>query len=163
MDDARARLLDGLVAAIRTFQDAVDRFDAAAAARLGLNETDLRGLALLRDHGPCQPSRLAGWLGLTRGATTTVLGRLEGAGYIARADNSRDGRSHFVELTSSAHAMLDEIWRPIHAKGRDHLADYSDAQLRLLTRFMARSSQLHEACLPARPASAADQRSGLVA
>ncbi len=143
---ARAGLLDGLVVAIKAFQDAVDRFDAAAAARLGVNETDLRGLTLLRDQGACQPSRMAEALGLTRGATTTALARLQAAGFVERTHNSEDGRSYFVRLTPSAQVLLDEVWKPVHAQGAGHLASYTDAQVRLLTHFMERSALLHDTC-----------------
>ena len=145
-DDGRARLMRELVAAIKAFQDAVDRFDAAAAASLAVNETDLRCLTMLNDRGSCQPSKLAELLGLTRGATTTALNRLHAIGFIERTNNVEDGRSYFVQLTPQARNKLAEVWKPIHIRGGDHLRSYSDSQLRLLVAFMDRSVKLHDEC-----------------
>lgn len=137
---------DGLIVAIKAFQDAVDRFDAAAAACLGVNETDLRCLAFLHDTGARRPSDLADLLGLTRGATTTALRRLESAGYVERARNQQDARSHFVRLTETTGDRLRDLWQPIHAQGDELLALYSVAELRFLIKFMERSVALHETC-----------------
>lgn len=140
---------DLLVTAIKAFQDAVDRFDAAAAANLGVNETDLRCLTSLHDNGPRRPSEIADLLGLTRGATTTAIRRLETAGYLERMSNEGDGRSHLVRLTTEAQKRLQRAWQPIRARGAEHLAQYSVSQLRFLKMFMDRSVALHQACCEA--------------
>ena len=75
--DDRDQLIRAIVTGIKAFQEAVGRFDGLPATRLGVNDTDLRCLAMLRDHGALQPSQLASAIGLSRSATTTALGRLE--------------------------------------------------------------------------------------
>ena len=63
----------------------------AAAISLGLNPTDLRCLALIAGDGNPTPARLAELSGLTSGAITGVMDRLEKAGYLTRALDPRIG------------------------------------------------------------------------
>ena len=145
---ARERLMEGVVSAIKDFQDAVDRFDTAAAAHLNVNATDLRCLTALYDRGPLLANEVASALGLTRGATTTALDRMEEAGYVKRCPIATDGRSFSIELTNHGRASIAAIWRPIRKHGRKHLEQYTDVELQLMTRFFIRSVELHEHCLP---------------
>ncbi len=141
------RLMDELVASIKTFQDAVDRFDAAAAASLSINSTDLRCLTALHDRGALTAYQAAKALKITKGATTTALNRLEAAGYVKRNVNSDDGRSFLIELTECGQAAIAEIWTPVRVCGRTIMAQYSVRDLRVLIRFFRQSVDLHERCL----------------
>jgi DNA-binding MarR family transcriptional regulator len=60
--------------------------------RLGLGPTDSQFLTLLDVHGPLAPGRLGELTGLTSGAVTAVLGRLEAAGYVRRDPDPGDRR-----------------------------------------------------------------------
>ncbi|WP_368857572.1 MarR family transcriptional regulator [Streptomyces sp. GbtcB6] len=69
------------------------------ARLLGVNETDLRCKETLLQYTPgAAPSQLAAWLGLTTSSATTMLDRLEMAGYAARQAPHRSaqnpGQSH---------------------------------------------------------------------
>ncbi|BCK54945.1 MarR family transcriptional regulator [Nocardia wallacei] len=73
-------------------------FHSAVAARLGITVTDLSCLNLLRMRGPLTPGELADLLGIARGgAITTVVDRLERAGYVRRNRDARDRRRVRVE------------------------------------------------------------------
>jgi DNA-binding MarR family transcriptional regulator len=148
-ESSKAQLMDDLVIEIKRFQDAVDRFDTAAAAGLGVNATDLRCLTALYDRGPLLAGEVASTLGLTRGATTTALNRLQTARYVKRSANVDDGRSFRIELTKRGRTAIEAIWRPIRMHGRTHLEQYREADLTLLTLFFRRSVDLHERCLAA--------------
>ena len=140
----RDDLIRVLVENIKAFQDAVGRFDGLAATSVGVNDTDLRCLAMLRDRGALQPSQLASAIGLSRSATTTALSRLETAGLAERKPNERDGRSYYVTLTLHASDLMEKLWQPIHERGRLHLERYSNKQLMLLATFMMRAKALHD-------------------
>ena len=85
---------------VQAFQNATDEVDDAVSARLGLNRTDLRCLSVLARSGPAAPSVLAAAAGLTRGAITTALDRLEDGGYTKRTADPQDRRGLRIELTS---------------------------------------------------------------
>ena len=66
------------------------------AASLGINATDLRCLELLSANPGITPSRLAELSGLTSGAVTGVLDRLEAAGFVRRESDPEDRRRIIV-------------------------------------------------------------------
>ncbi|WP_036570052.1 MarR family transcriptional regulator [Nocardia sp. BMG51109] len=72
---------------------------SAVASRLGITVTDLTCLNLLRMRGALTPGELAELLGIARGgAITTVVDRLERAGYVRRSKDPDDRRRVRVEL-----------------------------------------------------------------
>src|SRR5215475_2570814 len=81
---------------LRALSTEIDRLDQAAVDRYGLNRTDMRALDIVGRAGPLAPTDLARLLGFTTGGATTVLDRLERAGYVRRpAPPGRgDHRSH---------------------------------------------------------------------
>jgi DNA-binding MarR family transcriptional regulator len=69
------------------------------ADRLGLNPTDHKCLGLLVDAGrPVTPGELATMTGLTTGAVTGVVDRLEAAGFVRRTRDPEDRRKVGIEV-----------------------------------------------------------------
>ena len=66
---------------------------------LGLNRTDTRCLDIIERLDGVSAGRLASEAGLSTGAVTTVLDRLERAGYARRVPDPGDRRRVLVELT----------------------------------------------------------------
>jgi DNA-binding MarR family transcriptional regulator len=96
-------------------------FHEALAVRLGINATDLKCLELAAGEESVTPSRLAELAGLTSGAITGVLDRLERAGIISREADPNDRRRVVVQVAPD---RLDEItagYRPLvdAARGSD--------------------------------------------
>ena len=129
---------------IAEFQAATDLVDEAIAARLGVNRTDLRCLGLLSIRGPLTAGQLAQASGLSPGATTTALDRLERAGYARRIRDVADRRSVLVELTPTAQRHLEECYGPIGQEGQARLTRYSDAELAFLRAFLAEGRAFQE-------------------
>ena len=142
----KGKLIDVVVTAIKQFRDAVDLFDAAAAQSLGINETDLCCLTTLNDRGPLAANLVADALGLTRGATTTALNRMEQAGYLRRRSNADDGRSFTIELTEGGRHRMKALWKPMRTRGKKHLEGYSLRELQLLLSFFQQSIDLQQQC-----------------
>lgn len=127
------------------FQNATDGVDAAAAEVLGLNRTDLRCLDLLSRRGAMSAGELASATGLTRGAMTTVLDRLERSGYGRRVPNPEDRRGVRFELSAQARRRIQAIWGPIVEEGMAVLDDYATSELEVIARFLDQARQLQEA------------------
>jgi DNA-binding MarR family transcriptional regulator len=68
----------------------------AVAERLGLGPSDHKCLDLLVQHGELTGSRLAAMTGLTTGAVTGVVNRLEAAGFLHRRPDPADGRRQLL-------------------------------------------------------------------
>ena len=77
-------------------------YEEALAERLGLNATDLRGLELVLAEPGLSPGRLAEASGLTTGAITGVLDRLESSGFVRRESDPADRRRVVVQPTPAA-------------------------------------------------------------
>ncbi|RDI45064.1 MarR family transcriptional regulator [Nocardia mexicana] len=94
-------------------------FHSAVAGRLGITVTDLTCLNLLRMRGPLTPGQLADQLGIARGgAVTTVVDRLERAGYVRRSRDSADRRRVRVELVAvRAEVVLAPLFGELAALG----------------------------------------------
>src|SRR5262245_77660 len=81
---------------VRRHSTAAVLFHHAVAERLGLGPTDHKCLDLLRERGAMTGSELAAITGLTTGAITGVVARLERAGYLRRKPDPHDGRKQIL-------------------------------------------------------------------
>jgi DNA-binding MarR family transcriptional regulator len=136
------RLIEELFYQVRAEQEDVQAFDELAARLLGINLTDLRVLGVLDRRGPVTASQLAEEAGLTSGSTTTLVDRLERAGYARRRRDTDDRRRVFVELTDTARARLGEIWGPLGSEAGELVARYSAEELELLVDYLKRGREL---------------------
>jgi DNA-binding MarR family transcriptional regulator len=137
------RALPGQVAgSLRALSTEIDRLDQAAADRYGLNRTDLRALDIVGQAGPLAPTDLARQLGYTTGGVTTVLDRLERAGYIRRRPDPRDRRRLVVQATEATAARDQEVFGGLIRATLDLLAAYTDDQLQVIHDFLDRTRQL---------------------
>ena len=88
-------------------------FDEALAEHLGLNATDLRCLELVIAGPGLTPSRLAELAGITSGAVTGVVDRLERAGYVTRTPDPADRRSVTIAPVPARAAEVVDAVAPL--------------------------------------------------
>ena len=131
-----------VVTGLRALSTEIDRLDQAAAERYGLNRTDMRALDILGRAGPLAPTALARLLGFTTGGVTTVVDRLEKAGYIRRRPDPGDRRRQLVETTETTAARDEEVFGGLIRGTMDLLADYTSDELRVIGGFLDRVRQL---------------------
>jgi DNA-binding MarR family transcriptional regulator len=143
-NDSRRALLEAIGAAVQAFQEATDEMDEAVAAALGLNRTDLRCLSIL-SRQPVGAGALAAAAGLTRGATTTALDRLEARGYARRVWDQRDRRRLRAEMTGAARAAVARIYGVLAADGARMLRKYTTAELEAILRYLDAGRALQRA------------------
>jgi DNA-binding MarR family transcriptional regulator len=142
MSSRRAELLAALDRAMRTISAQSVLFSQAAAERLGLNSTDMECLDLLNLNGPVPAGGLAELTGLTTGAITGVVDRLERAGYVRRERDPHDRRKVIVQPILERQAEAAPIFRPM-AQAMDELfARYSDEELALILDFATRANAI---------------------
>ena len=79
----------------------------AVADRLGLHATDQECLDLLDWTGPLAAGEIGMHLGLSSGAVTGLIDRLEAGGWVRRERDPRDRRSVIVHVS---HERSDEVW-----------------------------------------------------
>lgn len=125
---------------MRGLHHAVDTLSQTVADHLGVNRTDLRCIHMLGLHGPLTAGQLAESCGLTTGAATTVIDRLESTGFARRTRDAVDRRRVFVELTPSAGQQMAAIYRDLVAASAATMDSYSDETLTVIRDFVQRGS-----------------------
>jgi DNA-binding MarR family transcriptional regulator len=140
---SKADKIAALISAFRTSGNLDRAFDNRAADALGVNLNDLHCLNIVENRGGVTAGVLAAEAGLTTGAVTGVVDRLERAGYARRVPDPADRRRVKIEATDYFYARADEIWRPVAAEWHTELARrFSSHQLDLLTEFLDATNEL---------------------
>lgn len=138
----RAELIGRLMHdAPRLVADAL-AFHTAVAERLGLTLTDLRYLQAITQDGPATAGEIAHRTGLTTGAVTRMIDRLESAGYVKRSRDSSDRRRVVVAADPDAMARVGSIYDGVAAAWREMLAAYDDAELEVIVDLVQRMRNL---------------------
>jgi DNA-binding MarR family transcriptional regulator len=109
-------------------------FHQAIANILGLHITDHKCLDLIYRFGAMPAGRLAELTGLTTGAVTGIIDRLEKAGYVRRTNDPKDRRRTIVEPTRNKRLerKLELIFTPLHERMYKLLSSYSESELAFL-------------------------------
>ncbi|MGH2487232.1 MAG: MarR family winged helix-turn-helix transcriptional regulator [Ktedonobacterales bacterium] len=142
--ETRAEALKQLALELRQFQRLSASFYRAAAGRAGMTVTDMEVIDSLAAMGPTTAGQLADLTGLTTGAITGMLNRLEEAGVVRRERDPEDGRRVIVRIvpdTESPRAintLLDSV-----STAWDELAAlFDDEQVALLRDFLKRGNAI---------------------
>jgi DNA-binding MarR family transcriptional regulator len=152
-ENARAKDSEALTAIARELRQLLGlgaSFFRAAAARSGMTVTDLQVIDILESTAPMTAGQLADLTGLTTGAITGMLNRLEESGLVQRVRDPGDGRRVIVRLASppadrngtfprqGTGPLFDEL-----SKAWEELASqYGEAQLAAMLDFLKRSNVL---------------------
>jgi DNA-binding transcriptional ArsR family regulator len=110
------------------------RFYDAVADQLGLHVTDLTCLGALRDRGRAGVGELATELGLTTGAVSRVISRLERAGFVRRIPDPVDRRKVIIELARMESVV--GLFAGQAARITESVTDFSETELRLLLSYV---------------------------
>jgi DNA-binding MarR family transcriptional regulator len=143
----REALMTALLMEFRQMSTGAIMFHQAIADRLGLHPTDHKCADLIIRHGAMTSGKLAEMTGLTTGAITGVVDRLESRGLARRATDPRDRRRVIVELVrnETIECQMRDLFRGIADGSRAILEDYSDSELRLILDFVQRSNAMSHA------------------
>jgi DNA-binding MarR family transcriptional regulator len=135
-EKSRIELLTAVGDASRRNQAATDVFDEVTALFLGVNRTDGRCLDIIDRHGRVSAGQLANESGLTTGAVTAVIDRLERAGYVQRIRDQLDRRKIWVECTPEMRAIIGQIYGFYDVLGPTMTRRFSDEQARAILAFL---------------------------
>lgn len=128
--------------AVRDYGVNLTQFRNAMSEWAGLNVTDMECLRLLFQKGIATPSELARYTGLTSGATTAMLDRLEKVGLIERRPNPDDRRGTLIAPTQSS-AEKAASWFTSARKAQDELiSSYSESELETIADVFERFAKL---------------------
>lgn len=164
LNTSRSRLINLLLDSLaRRYSTAAVLFHHAVAEHLGLGPTDTKCLDLLRERPAMTGSELATATGLTTGAVTGVVARLESAGYVHREPHPHDRRKQVLRPVEERVQQVHEVIEPLRGDLATLLSEFDAHQLGALARFLEEGTQItfkHAAILRAQP-FAAEDRSGI--
>lgn len=144
----------------RRYSTAIVLFQHGIAERAGLGASDHKCLEILRERGAMTGSQLAFATGLTTGAVTGVVARLEGRGFLTREPDPRDARKQILrpvlERIEGLHADfapfrndIAALIESLDAHQREGLAEFLDQGAAIAIRHatLARSPAVVPICL----------------
>ncbi len=140
---SKQQLVDGLIREFRASGNQDNAFDSVAADRLGVNETDLRCLNIIENSGRLSAGELAAQSGLSAGAVTGVIDRLERQGLARRVSDPSDRRRVKVEVTPAFYRRADRIWGPMAADWHSTLSKrFTTKELQLIADFLRETTEV---------------------
>jgi DNA-binding MarR family transcriptional regulator len=139
----KKELIGELISEFRAAGNQDSAFDNLAAERLGLNRTDLHCINIIENSGGLTAGELAKEAGLTTGAVTGVIDRLERAGYARRAPDPADRRRVKLEVTPKFYARADRIWGPVASDWASRLGGrFTAGELERMIEFLRTTNEL---------------------
>lgn len=116
------------------------------AARVhGLHPTDFRCIGYLENRNDrASPKDIAAFLGLTSGAVTALLDRMDKAGFIQRVPNPDDRRGVLIVLDTEAAAGPLSHYRGAQERYAAATSEFSEADLEVIAKYLTQVSNLTE-------------------
>ena len=128
--------------AVREYGIHLTLFRNAISEWAGLNVTDMDCLRYLFLKGIATPSELARHTGLTSGATTAMLDRLERAGLIERRPNPDDRRGTLIAPAKSSAEKAASWFESARTAQDELISSYSEEELEIISDVFERFTDL---------------------
>jgi len=136
----RRRLSAAIKEALRELSIQLSLLNHHVGARVELKDVDLDCLDLISRTGPLSPSALARRAGLHPATMTGIIDRLERGGWVARDRGTSDRRAVLIRALRDRNSELLHLYSGMNTSVDQICAEYSDAELRLLTDFLRRTA-----------------------
>jgi len=154
---SRAELLQAIRSGFQQTSGQSVLLSQVIADKVGLAPSDLECLGYLEDAGPMTAGRLSELTGLTSGAVTRMVDRLEAKKYVRRHGDPEDRRRVIIELVPGRAKEFERFYGPMARGATEHLSHYSDAELALIADLLGTMTDFGRAqvarieALPAKP------------
>jgi DNA-binding MarR family transcriptional regulator len=140
--EGKQALAGRLMLALRRSSAAGVLHGQTIARRVGVNSTDLECLDLILMSGPSTAGEIARHTGLTSGAVTGLIDRLERLGLVERTADPADRRKVLVRVREDRIGPIAALYAPLEKAMQALLAGYSKEELKVLIDFSERSGGL---------------------
>jgi DNA-binding MarR family transcriptional regulator len=162
---SRAAVMRELEHAVRKSSAIGVIFGQTVANAVGVSSSDLECLDFLNIEGRVTAGRLAELTGLTTGAITGLVDRMEKAGFVRRERDEEDRRKVYIAIVPEALGRVGRYYEPLQKAVTKDWEGYTDDELKLLVRFLTqgydtmigvlddlKAKQARPAAKPSRPA-----------
>ncbi|WP_430785982.1 MarR family winged helix-turn-helix transcriptional regulator [Actinoplanes sp. G11-F43] len=136
----RARLRRELVDLLNAYSTEAQHIGHAFANQHRLHATDMQALLAVmqaeRKGSPLTPGRLGETIGLTSGATTALIDRLERGGHLRRSRESTDRRVVHLRYAEAGMALAQTFFTPLAPRTDAVMNGFSVGELETVERFL---------------------------
>ncbi len=160
MTEDAEKLIDDVGVELGELRRTADRLDEAVATQFGLNRTDLRCIGILYRRGRVTAGELAEESGLTPGAITTVLDRMERDGYANRVADPSDRRRVLVTSTAATRELGARVYGEVELAGRALLEQIDPAGVAVIRDYLRGIREFYEDLVRSVAAPAGDGAAG---
>lgn len=118
-------------------------FHHAIGERMGLSATEHKAADILRRFGPMTAGELADQTGLTTGAVTGLVDRLERNGYVKREHDKSDRRRVIIKpIVRGRYEEVQDLFEPIKGQLAELLAQYDAKEVAAIADFATKTAEL---------------------
>jgi DNA-binding MarR family transcriptional regulator len=143
---SRTELLNEIVYSLgRELSGKTVLFHAAIAEKLGLSATDHKALDLIYKAGSMTAGQLAELTGLTTGAVTGIVDRLEAAGFARRTRAAHDRRQVIIEPIPEQAQKIHRLFESLGQAMTDLTEQYSERELTIIHNYLTESIRVVQA------------------
>lgn len=141
----REKLIEEINEAGRTMSTATVVFHQTVAQKAGLSGTDHKYLDLLLQEGAMPAGRLANLTGLTTGAVTGIIDRLETQGLVKRENDPEDRRKVLVvPQVEVAMEKLGPIFDSLQKDLEEFYTKYSEEELEIIRKYLLDTTEFFQ-------------------
>ena len=137
-----ATTADTVASELRALDASLDLLDEGVADAFGIKRGDLRAMEVVSRRGRLTAGQLAEELGVTTGAVTGLIDRMERMGYFRREDDPSDRRKVVVLLTPKAKARERRAFGELGQDMAQMLSRYRAEQLTFLADFLRQTRSI---------------------
>jgi DNA-binding MarR family transcriptional regulator len=141
---SRSDLIDELRLEIVGYFGAASDFDERVAKKFKLSRNDIRCLELLGRRGSMTAGQLSDQSGLSTGAVTFLLDRLEEAGMVKRRRDTGDRRRVWVEVVPAAYGRLLHAQQPIIDEMKEVTQRFKAEELAIVRDYMREAKEVFQ-------------------
>lgn len=140
----RTEIVNELAREVRLMTSYSALFSQAVAERIGIHHTDMETMDFLNLFGPMSAGQLAETSGLSTGATTRMIDRLERAGFVRRTTDPKDRRRVVIEprWESEKIKLAVQLFGKVAQRHFEHWATYSPGEVETIIDFLRRGNEI---------------------
>lgn len=141
MTDDREGLVAALVDEMPRYISASVRYQIAVADQLGMPLADVHAVGALLELGPTGARALADVMGMTTGAVTRLVDRLEAGGFVRREPDPTDRRRVILRVAPERVRDISRYYESMGERWQRRVEGYTDTELRFLVEFLRRGGE----------------------
>ena len=131
-----SKLLEELIYSLHKFGMRSVLFQQHMARKIGVVQTDLKTAEILKEKGPITAGELATITGLSTGAVTALIDRLEKSGYVKRVRHQTDRRKVMIVPIIERQEEIQSHYRALGDEAKSVCSVYSEEELTLVLKFV---------------------------